>query len=176
MGWEGIHLFTFNLRGRHYGSVELGVGSPKISLEELQLRKGQRFGYEYDLNIPWVHEIRFEGRLPAKSGRTYPCCQAGAAACPPEDCRGPVEFLARRGSRLSDGGIDDLGSLAEFLDEVVLKERRELLEDGALLDEMRTTLARLDARRAWEGKPFERKAVNTRLAKGEHLALMHQQF
>jgi hypothetical protein len=53
IGWEGIHLFTFNLRAVRYGSHELGARSPNITLGDLQLRKGARFAYEYDLNIPW---------------------------------------------------------------------------------------------------------------------------
>jgi hypothetical protein len=52
MGWDGIHLFEFSLRAVYYGSSELGWRSPDISLGELQIRKGARFSYEYDLNIP----------------------------------------------------------------------------------------------------------------------------
>ena len=58
MGWEGIHLFEFCLRAARYGSWKLSASSPNISLADLQLRKGARFTYEYDLNIPWEHEIR----------------------------------------------------------------------------------------------------------------------
>jgi hypothetical protein len=60
MGWEGIHLFQFGLRAAEFGSWELGCRSPDIALGHLRLRKGARFIYEYDLNIPWEHEIRFE--------------------------------------------------------------------------------------------------------------------
>ena len=42
MGWEGIHLFTFNLRAVRYGSHELSVRSPDMSLGDLLLRKGAR--------------------------------------------------------------------------------------------------------------------------------------
>jgi hypothetical protein len=32
MGWEGIHLYDFRLRAAHYGSLELGMSSPAITL------------------------------------------------------------------------------------------------------------------------------------------------
>src|SRR5664280_1346001 len=53
MGWEGIHLFQFCLRAARYGSWEVSASSPDVKLAELQLRKGTRFLYEYDLNVPW---------------------------------------------------------------------------------------------------------------------------
>ena len=58
MGWEGIYLFQFCLRAAHFGSFDLCVDSPNITLAELQLRKGTRFLYEYELDIPWCHEVR----------------------------------------------------------------------------------------------------------------------
>lgn len=90
MGWEGIHLFTFNLRAVRYGSYELGARSPDITLGGLLLRKGARFAYEYDLIIPWEHEMRLEDRLRIQPLRHYPYCIAGHGACPPEDCGGPA--------------------------------------------------------------------------------------
>ena len=60
MGWEGIHLFQFHLRAIRYGSWEISARSPEVTLESLRLRGGARFAYEYDLNIPWRHEIRLE--------------------------------------------------------------------------------------------------------------------
>jgi hypothetical protein len=52
MGWEGIHLYDFHLRAERYGSWELAASSPDITLAALRLRRGVRFIYEYDLNIP----------------------------------------------------------------------------------------------------------------------------
>jgi hypothetical protein len=77
MGWEGIHLFQFCLRAAHYGSSDLCVDSPNITLAELQLRKGTRFLYEYDLNIPWCHEIRVDDKLQVEPGESYPRCIGG---------------------------------------------------------------------------------------------------
>jgi len=147
-----------------------------LSLGELQLRKGARFIYEYDLNIPWEHEVRLEAELPTKPGRVYPYCVEGHAPCPPEDCRGIADFLARRDAWVSEEGLEDLAAVADFVDQVVLRERRDLLKDDALIEEMRNVLERAEARHSWQGKPFSRKAVNARLKNGDHLALMHQQW
>jgi hypothetical protein len=74
MGWEGSHLYQFCLRAAHYGSCELSASSPEVTLAAPRLRKGARFTYEYDLNIPWRHEVRIEDHLPAEPGKTYPRC------------------------------------------------------------------------------------------------------
>src|SRR5271166_5682440 len=71
MGWEGIHLYNFQLRAAHYGSWEVAAASPDVTLAELRFRKGARFIYEYDLNIPWRHEVRswrFEKPIPSAPG------------------------------------------------------------------------------------------------------------
>jgi hypothetical protein len=176
MGWEGVHLFQFRLRAIHYGSWELSVRSPDITLESLRLRKGARFAYDYDLNVPWRHEIRLEERLEPVAKRPYPFCVEGHEACPPEDCGGPSGFLARRDAWLSDEGLDDLTTVADFIDQVALKGRRDLLKDEALIEQLRDVSERLELRHSWQGQPFSRKAVNARLKSGEHLALMHQRF
>ncbi len=94
MGWEGIHLYDFHLRAAHYGSWEVASSSPDVTLAALRFRKGARFIYEYDLNIPWRHEVRIEERLEADARKTYPFCTGGGGACPPEDCGGPESFMA----------------------------------------------------------------------------------
>jgi Plasmid pRiA4b ORF-3-like protein len=101
MGWEGIHLYQFLLRAARYGSLELSAKSPDVTLATLQLRKGVRFAYEYDLNIPWRHEVRIEGRLQPEPRQTYPICVAGDGFCPPEECGGPEAFMAHRDDILS---------------------------------------------------------------------------
>jgi hypothetical protein len=60
MGREGIHLYQFCPSAAHYGSCELSASSPEVTLAALRLRKGARFTYEYDLNIPWRHEVRIK--------------------------------------------------------------------------------------------------------------------
>lgn len=80
MGWEGIHLYDFHLRAERYGSWEVAASSPDVTLAVLRFRKGQRFVYEYDLNIPWRHEVRIEDRLEPEARKTYPVCIGGNGA------------------------------------------------------------------------------------------------
>ena len=88
MGWESIHLFQFRLRSRRYGSWELSASSPDVALAAMRLRKGARFAYDYDLNVPWRHEVRIEDHLPIASNKVPPTCTGGDGACPLEDCGG----------------------------------------------------------------------------------------
>jgi hypothetical protein len=80
MGWEGIHLYVFQLRVARYGSWELSASSPDVTLADLRFRKGARLIYEYDLNIPWRHEVRIEDRLEREARKTYPACTGGDGA------------------------------------------------------------------------------------------------
>ena len=101
MGWAGIHLYQFRLRAARYGSFELSASSPDVTSESLQLRKGARFTYEYDLNACWRHEIRIEDGLELDPRKTYPVCVDGRGAYPPEDCGGAAGYLERRAAALS---------------------------------------------------------------------------
>ena len=89
MGWEGIHLYQFCLYAARYGSGELSASSPEVTLTALRLRAGSRFVYEYDLNIPWRHEVRIEKWMEPEPGKAYPLCIGGSGACPSKDCGGP---------------------------------------------------------------------------------------
>jgi hypothetical protein len=46
MGWEGIHLYDFQLRAGRYGSWEVAAASPDVTLAALRFRKGARFIHE----------------------------------------------------------------------------------------------------------------------------------
>ena len=115
MGWEGIHLYDFQLRAARYGSWEAAAASPYVTLAALRFRKGARFIYEYDLNIPWRHEVRNEDRLPPEVRKTYPVCTGGGGTCPPEDGGGPESFMARRDDRFSFDALEDLDTMADVL-------------------------------------------------------------
>jgi hypothetical protein len=175
MGWEGIHLFQFTLRARRFGSLELAARSPDVALSELRLRQGARFRYEYDLNRPWEHEVRLESRHEADRGTIYPICLDGDGSCPPEDCGGVNGFLARREAWTMPEVSCDLMALADFVDQLALKRSTGGPIDAEEVDEIREALERLEVRHGWQGKPFSRKDVNTRLSKAEYLNLMHQQ-
>ena len=177
MGWEGIHLYQFGLRSRRYGSWEVSASSPDVTLAALKLRRGARFTYEYDLNIPWRHEVRIEeNRLEAAPGKAYPTCVAGDGACPPEDCGGPWGYLAGLDDASSWDALEDLHTMADILREVVLENRPELLRDQETRWRLEDAVERCKAREHARGLPFVRRTVNAQLRKGEHLVLMHQQW
>jgi hypothetical protein len=176
MGWEGIHLFQFRLRAVRYGSWEVSARSPEATIESLRLRKGTRFVYEYDLNVPWRHEIRLEERLEPMAKRNYPFCADGHEACPPEDCGGPAGYLAAREAWHSMDALDDLGAMAEIIDQAVIEGRREILDDADTRSRLEDALERTQERERWKGRPFSRQAVNAELQQGQHLVLMHQPY
>ena len=152
------------------------ASSPDVTLVELKLRRGARFTYQYDLNIPWRHEVRIEeSRLDAAPGKAYPTCVAGDGACPPEDCGGPRGYLAGLDDASSWDALDDLHTITDILREVVLENRPELLKDQETRWRLEDAVERSKARERARGHPFVRRTVNAQLRKGEHLVLMHQQ-
>jgi hypothetical protein len=177
MGWEGIHLYDFQLRAAHYGSWEVAAASPDVTLAALRIRKGARFIYEYDLNIPWRHEVRIEDRLPPVARKTYPVCIGGGGACPPEDCGGPESFMARRDDRFSFDALED--TMAEVMQRVMAADGTDTLSE--VIDEdtrgrLEAAVERAKAREVAQGRPFSRRAVNASLRDDEHHNLMHQQY
>jgi len=175
MGWEGIHLYQFRLRAARYGSWELSASSPDVTLTALQLRKGTRFIYEYDLNIPWRHEARIEDRLEPEADKAYPVCTGGGGSCPPEDCGGPADFMSHRDEMLSLDALEDLGTMAGIISQVARERRPEILDDDETRWRLERALERSQARERARRQPFSRRAVNARLRRGEHRNLMHQQ-
>ncbi|MBV8613489.1 MAG: plasmid pRiA4b ORF-3 family protein [Acetobacteraceae bacterium] len=175
MGWEGIHLYQFCLRARRLGSWELSASSPDVAIAALRLRRGTRFTYEYDLNIPWRHELRVENHLAAEPGQAYPRCIGGSGACPPEDCGGPEGYMAGLDETVSLSALEDLDTMVEVLRTVVLERRPEALDADETRWRLEGAVARSRARERAQGWPFSRRSVNARLRRGEHLELMHQQ-
>ena len=177
MGWEGIHLYEFHLRAARYGSWELAASSPDITLAALRLRNGARFIYEYDLNIPWRHEVRIEDRLEPDTRKFYPVCTAGDGACPPEDCGGPESFMDHRDDWYSFDALEDLDTMVEVLQHFALKDGSETIAlDQETSWRLEDALERAKARKEAQGRPFSRRQVNASFRTGEHLNLMHQQW
>lgn len=176
MGWEGIHLFEFCLRAARYGSWEVSASSPNVTLAELQLRKGARFTYQYDLNIPWEHEIRLEDRLEPKTGTRYPTCLAGDGSCPPEDCGGPTAFMHRHHDLWGMESLEDVSTIVEAVDQMLRHGRGSVLEDEDRVWDLREALDRSESRQRAKGQHFSRRTVNKRLREGEYQVLMHQQY
>ena len=96
VGWDGIHLYYFDIHAVHYGSVELSTESPDVPLSRFRFRERDRFAYLYDMGDHWEHEVRIEKFPDQTPKRTYPICIAGSGACPPEDCGGPPGYLEWR--------------------------------------------------------------------------------
>jgi len=187
MRWEGIHLYQFCLRSCRYGSWELSASSPEVTLAALQLREATRFAYEYDLNIPWRHEVRIEGHLPAEPGKAHPRCIGDNGACPPKDCDGPAGFMAGRSAMLSledpdaiaqrspGGAAREAGWSAEIIGQVVQERRTELLDDEDIRWRLEEAVNRGRAHGHAQGRPFSRRTINARFCNGKRRDLMHQQ-
>jgi len=123
----GVVAAACSMGSARYGSFEFSASSPDVSLMALQFREGQRFVYEYDLNIPWRHEVRIEAWPEPAAGKTYPTCIGGHGTCPPEDCGGPAAFMARRDDVVSMDMLEDRAEMAEILEPFILERRPEVL-------------------------------------------------
>jgi len=176
MGWEAIHLFQFRLRAVRYGSAELSASSPEVDLASFRLRTGSRFAYEYDLNVPWRHEIRVEQQVEPEAGRPGPLCLDGHGDCPAEDSGGPAGHLARQHEAVGLEAIDDLNTVTEVLREVLRTRTAAALDNPDTHWEFEAALERMQERERFLPVPFSRREVNARLRRGEHRVLMHQQM
>ncbi len=176
MGWEGIHLFQFRLRAIRYGSPELSAAAATVTLASFRLRTGDRFTYEYDLNIPWRHEIRVERQLERDVGRQYPSCLDGHGDCPAEDCGGPAGYLAWQHEAVGFEAMSDLDTMTEVLAEVLRTRTTAALDDPDTRWAFEAALERMEERESFLPVPFSRREVNDRFRREEHLRLMDQQM
>ena len=93
MGWEGYHLYQFDVSGMEYGDPRMleemeGEDARRVALATLVQGERDTFLYEYDFGDRWDHELLIEKVLPFEAGKRYPVCLTGKRACPPEDCGG----------------------------------------------------------------------------------------
>ncbi|MFZ0422050.1 MAG: plasmid pRiA4b ORF-3 family protein, partial [Xanthobacteraceae bacterium] len=110
------------------------------------------------------------------SEQNYPFCVDGHEACPPEDCGGPDGYLTQREAWHSMDALDDLGVMAEIVEQAVIEGRREVLDDANTRSQLAEALERAKERERWKGRPFSRRAVNDDFQQGRHLVVMHQQY
>ena len=94
MGWKNYHLHLFEVDGKRYGELSTEwdievLDSSKMTLEKIFSGRRKSFLYEYDLGDRWVYEITLLGTV---EGEEKLGCTAGARACPPEDCGGPMGY------------------------------------------------------------------------------------
>ena len=148
-GWQDMHLHRFEIRGREYGIHQEGgvffdTDAHVALIGQLNLRRLERFTYEYDFGDGWVHDLRIEATLPLDPKRVYPVCIAGRRAAPPEDCGGPQAFMVNRLGYAVIGGGGSPREFEDLLDEVEDEERNPLCH--------------------YHPDRFDRHAVNRRLA------------
>lgn len=175
MGWEGIHLFLFDVCAVRYGSFELHAANPDVSLLEFGFREHERFSYIYDMGDHWEHEIRIEALNPSPK-KSYPTCVGGSGACPPEDCGGPHGYLERRDETESYDAWRDMDIMTGFLKDVVAADAPARPVSDFMSDDVEVAMERIAARKPFlEGK-FSRGDVNKRFRAGEHRDLMRQQM
>ncbi|HBI43795.1 MAG TPA: hypothetical protein DDY78_13230 [Planctomycetales bacterium] len=101
MGWDGYHLWAFEIGGEQYGEDPDGEmdmeSSRKFKLSQVVQAGVKKFVYTYDFGDHWEHVIHVEKVLDADPQVKYPRCVKGSRACPPEDCGGAWgygDFLA----------------------------------------------------------------------------------
>ena len=100
MGWEGIHLFEFVVRGVRYAGPDLSGASTDVPLSHFRFRRNARFRYVYDMFCEWEHEIRVEERVCADAGKRYPRCIGGAGA----RTKGRTKTIPDKGAGSHDPG------------------------------------------------------------------------
>ena len=121
--WQDMHLHRFEIRGREYGVHRDGgnffdTNAHAALIGQLKLRRLERFTYEYDFGDGWMHDLRIEASFPIDPKRMYPVCIAGRRAAPPEDCGGPVVFMANRSAYLVIGESESWHEIDDLIDEV----------------------------------------------------------
>ena len=140
MGWEGDHLYRFDVGGMAYGDPRMleemeGEDARRVTLASLVRGEKAKFLYEYDFGDSWDHELRLEKVLPYAAGKRYPVCLTGKRACPPEDC----------------GGLWGYASFLDAIQDLQHPEHEEMLEwvggefdpEAFDLDEVNRELQRL---------------------------------
>ena len=154
-GWSDAHLNRFHIHGQDYGvyhdgGISFSNNPNQVKLSDFRFRINEHFLYEYDFGDCWQHEVRVEARLALETKRTYPGCIGGQRRTPPEDCGGPLAFMAQRDTVASraDDLIEDIRDDLEANDIEAIRDR---FED---IDELREWLSLDD---------FDRRAVNRRL-------------
>lgn len=177
MGWESLHLYAFNVRGAHYGSIELCMGDPRTLLSQFGFRANDKFEYTYDMNDQWVHEIRVE-RLEASGPNTsYPVCTGGAGICPPEECGGPHGYFEWKDEAEGYQAYMDMDVVAGFLEDVAAADTPDRPVSDFMSEEVEAAMERVAARKPFmEMGKFSKGVVNKRFRSGDHRDLMHQQW
>ena len=103
MGWTSSHLHEFKIASLRYGQPDLDDPDDRLIDDRgvrlgAVLTPGLEFAYIYDWGDNWTHVIHVTAAEPMDEPFGAAAIEAGARACPPEDCGGPYqyqEFLER---------------------------------------------------------------------------------
>ena len=175
MGWDGIHLYYFDIHAVHYGSFELDAENPDTPLSRFRFRAKGRFAYLYDMGDYWEHEVRVEQFLEPHAKKTYPVCTGGSGACPPEDCGGPPGYLECQDEAMGLDAWSDMDLIVGFLAGLLEGQSAgRLSEDDR--EDLDDALERMARRRPFLETIFYRRPVNDAFRAGRHLEMMRQQL
>jgi Plasmid pRiA4b ORF-3-like protein len=135
-GWSDEHLHRFHIHGQDYGVYHAGgimftADSSAVRLSSFQFRLNESFRYEYDFVAGWEHQVRVEGRLALEDKGRYPRCIGGRQRAPPEDCGGPLDFIARRDEVPMDVEelLEEIQADLEANDLQAIRDRTEYMEE-----------------------------------------------
>lgn len=127
MGWEGVHLASFD-----FGDAEMDDLRPldrahpgDETLGNVVAEGHTTFSYTYDFGDGWQHTIEVEESRPLEPGLRYPRCIGGERACPFEDCGGIYGYLELLAG-LEAPDLDPDHPLWEWADEDFDPERFDL--------------------------------------------------
>lgn len=96
MGWDGGHLYEFNINGYRIGEPHKDdegwggklIDASKKTIDSVISDTKGKFEYTYDFGDSWKHLIKVGKFLPKDENVRYPICIDGELNCPPEDCGG----------------------------------------------------------------------------------------
>jgi len=95
MGWTNSHLHEFVIGSRSYGMPDDEWPGELPILDDRRHKLGaaigteiREFSYLYDFGDHWQHRVVVEQILLPNETNSWPMCQDGRNACPPEDVGG----------------------------------------------------------------------------------------
>jgi yecA family protein len=119
MGWSDSHLHAFHANGKSYAAPESGLmgddlDERRVTIAQLVPQPKDHFLFEYDFGDGWEHRVTVEAIAATDPDVIYPRCLAGARACPPENCGGPLGYIELM-RQLRDPSDDEHEAMLEWV-------------------------------------------------------------
>lgn len=97
LGWENRHLHEWRVGGVVYGLPDEDSWGEDLADESAALLADVApadtvLHYDYDFGDGWEHLVEVVAVVPYSAEVPPVACLAGARACPPEDCGGPIGY------------------------------------------------------------------------------------